>query len=255
MKNHVFYTAGCTQAIKFAAGEMAKKGCCFAEKPDTSVTHLLLGVPSFDADGTLKGGGRIEDILPLFDKNVTVVGGNLHTPALADYATIDLLQDAVYVAQNADITAHCAVKIALQQLPVTMNGCHVLILGWGRIGKCLAALLRKMGAVVTVAARKEADRAILSALGYGTEDILRLDYSLLRYRLIFNTVPTPVLGKEALCFCRPDCLKIDLASVKGMDGQDVIWARGLPGKQTPESSGALIAQTILRLCNQKGATL
>ena len=42
-------------------------------------------------------------------------------------------------------------------------------------------------------------------------------------------------------------MKIDLASVKGMEGGDVIWARGLPGKDAPESSGVLIGKTVLRL--------
>ena len=34
-------------------------------------------------------------------------------------------------------------------------------------------------------------------------------------------------------------------------GDDVLWARGLPGKDAPESSGKLIARTILRLCGGK----
>ena len=43
--------------------------------------------------------------------------------------------------------------------------CKVLVIGWGRIGKCLAALLKGLEADVTVVARKETDRAILHALG------------------------------------------------------------------------------------------
>ena len=31
----------------------------------------------------------------------------------------------------------------------------------------------------------------------------------------------------------------------------VIWARGLPGKDAPESSGILIAKTIIRLLERK----
>jgi hypothetical protein len=38
-----------------------------------------------------------------------------------------------------------------------------------------------------------------------------------------------------------------------MAGDDVIDARGLPGKLAPESSGKLIAQRILQLCAQKEA--
>ena len=46
-------------------------------------------------------------------------------------------------------------------------------------------------------------------------------------------------------------IKIDLASCPGMDAPDVIWARGLPGKDAPETSGELIARTILRLLYNK----
>jgi hypothetical protein len=54
-----------------------------------------------------------------------------------------------------------------------------------------------------------------------------------------------------MLYCRPDCVKIDLASIQGIYGSDVIHARGLPGKQTPESSGILIANTIIRLLRKE----
>lgn len=247
MNGHIFYSAGHTDALDYAAAQLRHKGCVLTDQPDNTVTHLLLGVPSFEADGTLKGGGVLRDTLAKLRKDVTVLGGNLQHPDLAEYKTADLLQDPLYLAENADITAHCAIKLAMAKLPVTLRGCHVLVVGWGRIGKCLAKLLKQLGAIVTVAARKETDRAMLLALGYDAEDISSLGYGLLRYRVIFNTVPIMVLPQDALQYCRPECLKIDLASAPGMEGTDIIWARGLPNKYAPESSGALIARTILRL--------
>ena len=98
-----------------------------------------------------------------------------------------------------------------------------------------------------VAARKESDRAILHALGYDTLSTENLDYGLLRYRLIINTVPIQMIPNNALQYCRDDCVKMDLASVKGIESDDVIWARGLPNKEAPESSGQLIARAVLRL--------
>ena len=50
-------------------------------------------------------------------------------------------------------------------------------------------------------------------------------------------------------------LKIDLASRKGMGGKDVVWARGLPGNDTPESSGSLIARRVLSILKEKGYVL
>lgn len=254
MNGPVFYSAGRTKALEHATKALERLGCCVVTSPDSPVTHLLLDVPSFAPDGKLRCGGSITDVLACVNADVTIVGGNLKGAPLSGCRGIDLLQDPIYLAENADITAHCAVKLALSQLPVTLKGCHTLVIGWGRIGKCLARLLKNMGAVVTVAARKEADLAMLQALGYDTLRSDDLNYSLGRYRLIFNTVPATVIPEDALEFCRADCLKIDLASIKGIAGDDVLWARGLPGKDAPETSGELIARSILRL-RQKGEWL
>ncbi len=241
MNGHIFYSAGHTDALDYAVNMLQQKGCQFAAAPVGAVTDLLLGVPCQQTDADL------QKLLTQLPKNITVFGGNLQHPCLNGYKTADLLRDPVYLSENAYITAHCAMNLAGAKLPVTWKGCHVLVIGWGRIGKCLAHMLKKAGAVVTVAARKEADRAMLLALGYDTADIAGLDYSLLRYRVIFNTVPVTVLPEEAVQYCREDCLKIDLASVLGIVGDDVIWARGLPNKSAPESSGTLIANTVLRM--------
>ena len=89
------------------------------------------------------------------------------------------------------------------------------------------------------------------ALGYRTETIENLDAALNDYRLIFNTVPAPVLSVQQMEHCRQGCLQIDLASVRGIEGTHMIWARGLPGKDAPESSGNLIAKTVIRLLERK----
>ena len=247
MNGITFYPAGSGAALTYALQRLKELGCNVAETPSDSVTHLLLPVPSFDSDGDIRGGGDLQQLLAVLPRTVTVVGGNLRPPALEGYATLDLLQDAQYLAQNAAITADCAVKIARNRLPVVLAGCPVLILGWGRIGKCLAQMLKAAGAEVAVAARKEADIAMLQALGYRSERIDNLRYGLMRYRLIFNTAPAAVLSEEQVRHCRDDCVKIELASSDGMAGSDVIIARGLPAKEAPESSGLLIAKTVIRL--------
>ena len=120
------------------------------------------------------------------------------------------------------------------------------MIGWGRIGKCLAQLLQAMDAPVCIAARKEKDRAMLRALGFKA---IGMDDSIGKYRLILNTVPEAVFPDEIIkC---TDCVKIDLASRKGLAGDDVIWAKSLPGRLVPESSGQLIADTILRYIREE----
>jgi hypothetical protein len=59
------------------------------------------------------------------------------------------------------------------------------------------------------------------------------------------------LEPEQAALCRSDCVKIDLASKQGIFDDTVIWARGLPNRDTPESSGILIARSVLRVISGK----
>lgn len=237
MNDLIFYCAGNSKALIYTAAFLAEEGAHFLPFPDPSVTHLLLPIPSFEKDGTIRGGGNLSDILSHLSKTVTVIGGNLQRPELSNYEVLDLLEDPWYLARNANITAHCTLELALAKMPITLENCPVLVIGWGRIGKCLAKLLSALGAKVTVAARKESRRVMIEALGYRSCGIEQIRAE--NYRLIINTVPAMLLPSVP-----GTGLKIDLASEPGMAGRDVIWARGLPGSLAPESSGALISKVI-----------
>ena len=251
MSRYIFCIANQGAVLRSAAEALKSRGYGVVERPCESVTHLLLPTPSFDEAGQLKGGGDIDALLAELPKGITIVGGNLDPGRFPGYRLMDLLKDPTYLARNAAITAYCALRLAMMELPIMLRGCRVLIIGWGRIAKCLAALLWALEADVTVAARKEDDRAMACALGYRTETIENLDAALNDYRLIFNTVPAPVLSVQQMEHCRQGCLQIDLASVRGIEGTHMIWARGLPGKDAPESSGNLIAKTVIRLLERK----
>ena len=230
------FPMGYSDALIWAVSFLQEWGIELVHTPEQA-THILLPVPSFDISGNIRGGGKIHDL----PKNAVIMGGILNRPELQGYSCIDLLTDELYVTENAMITAYCALKYALEQLTVTPQGCPMLVIGFGRIGKCLARLLVGLGANVTVAARKPSDLALIQALGMHTVSSEKLDGQ--GYRVIFNTVPAMVLPQGA------PGIKIDLASQPGIGGKDVIIARGLPGKDAPESSGLLIAETVLRLAN------
>ena len=235
------YPVGTTAAITWAAKFLKKYGVSIIDHPAPEVTHLLMDVPSFDVEGNLRGGGKIEEILERLPPYIRIIGGNLEHPALEGYEIWDLLKHEEYLAENAAITADCAIRVAAPLLETTFAHSPALIIGWGRIGKVLARYLQGLGCPVTVAARKEKDRAMLQASGIPSVEPEKI-FNLEPFRIVFNTAPEPVLGN-----LRQDCncVKIDLASKKGLAGDDVIWARGLPGKYAPESSGSLIAKVVL----------
>ncbi len=250
MKETLVYAAGSTKACQYASDFLSSSGIDTIDHPTPEVTHLLLDVPSFTDDGTLRGGGDFSELLRRLPKEITIVGGNLNHPALINHTIVDLLRDPEYLARNASITSECALQVAAMAMDSTFADSPILILGWGRIGKCLARMLRGMGADVTVAARKEEDRAMLSGLGYTAADITRLASCLPKFSLIFNTVPALILSQEDTTLSK-ECTLIDLASKPGIEHNTVITARGLPGIYAPRSSGKLIAETVKKLCMEE----
>lgn len=239
------YCAGSTAAARYAADYLQSHGTPVSCNTGLHIRHLLLDVPSFLPDGRLRGGGNLDTLLAALPRDVLIYGGNLQQVTLEEYQTVDFLKDPLYLAKNAAITADCTLQIAMPLLPTTLHKLPVLIIGWGRIGKCLAQAMHALGCDVTVAARKEADRALLQALHYNAVDPADLEASLPYFRLICNTAPEMVIHEKLASKCK-NCVKIDLASQQGIAGEDVIWARGLPGIHAPESSGILIAETFIR---------
>ncbi len=212
-----FCTYGYSPALRHARNLLEGWGYQFVQDIKEA-THLLLPVPTRDPDG-----------LPMLPEGITVFGGNIEKG-------IDLLKDPYYLQENAAITAHCALKYANIQ-----PGMRVLVIGWGRIGKVLAGLLKDLGAEVTVGLRKEGAWKEAEAAGF--RPVWTQQWKAREFDVVYNTAPASVLFAGE---CREDAVLIDLASTEGIFGNGVIRARGLPGKDAPEDSGALIAKTVLR---------
>ena len=182
------------------------------------------------------------------------------------FSPIDYSENELFQLRNARPTAEGALELALHELPVTINGTHTAVIGYGRIAQALVPLLRGMGAEVTVAARKPADlcraenfgcRTLRICSHEGQSSLLQLDN---RCRVIFNTVPYWLFDRLILENISPDVLIIDLASAPGgVDPQAaidcgirVIRASGLPGKCAPVTAGKIIAQTVAEYLLRKG---
>lgn len=236
----VLYPIGATKACQVCSRILQTSGAVVMDHPAPEITHLLLDVPAFGPDGMLRSGEDIRHFLPMLPSDITVIGGNLKHPALDGYRCLDFLKEEAYLAPNAAITADCAIRLAGTEMDFVFRGSRALVIGWGRIGKCLAQILRGLACHVTIAARKEEHRAMAEALGFRAVEIGQIPNHLADTQLLFNTVPAPVVPVPI-----PNhCLALELASRDGIFGDKVITARGLPGKFAPESAGALMAQYI-----------
>lgn len=237
----LLYCLVSTPAALAACEELEAGGFSLCREPAPEVWGLLLDVPT---PQTVK---IPWDRLP---EGCRVFGGNL-AGVPEGFRAQDLLKDPIYAAQNADITARCALRLAAGKLEETLAGLPVLILGWGRIGKCLGRHLRSLGADVCVFARNPKDRGLLAALGYKALDRAEMLAALPDIRLVFNTAPELVLSEADTQSC--GALLVDLASRRGIGDPRALWARGLPGKLAPLSSGRLMAQTVCRLWKEGAA--
>lgn len=165
---------------------------------------------------------------------------------LEDY----FLREELTVA-NAAATAEGAVQVAMERLDETLLGMECLVLGFGRIGKLLCNRLHGLGARVSAAARRPSDLAWIRAYGWHALETGKLDGKLAGFRAVFNTVPSPVLGRALLEQLSAGCLCVDLASVQGVDlaaaeslGLPNVWARSLPGRLLPRTAAAVIRDAV-----------
>ena len=184
----------------------------------------------------------LRDEIPA-DKHI--IGGNLDF--LPTYAQkTDLLKDEAYVAANAALTAEAGVGLIAGSCARKFRDTRALILGWGRIGKCLARLLRELGLQVCVCARRSSELVLAAALGYESRSAEELE-DLVEFHYIVNTVPGPILADGVWNSVGADAALLEMASKPGIPVEKAIQARGLPGKYKALASAELIAGSIRRI--------
>lgn len=206
----------------------------------------------------------LSDVLAAAAPDQLILGGKIDPgfrASLADQGlhAIDYLAREELSIRNAIPTAEGALAIAIGETSVTLFGSKCLVIGYGRLGKILAAYLRDLGAQVTVSARKQADLAWILAAGCQPVRTADIYGELGSYDVIFNTVPALILGRRELQKCRQDAVIIDLASAPGGLDYDVaqqlgikaIQALSLPGKIAPASAALIIKDTILNIIREE----
>lgn len=187
-----------------------------------------------------------EDILELFNKN------NIN---IKDYFHREEMQ-----ILNAIPTAEGAIKLAMAEMPITIHGSNILILGYGRIGKVLSKMIQGIGATVYVAARKYSDIAWIKSCGYNPVLFKDIEEHLYNMDLVFNTVPELILDEYMLNKINGKSIVIDLASKPGgVDfekaealGVKVNHALGLPGKAAPVTAARVIKETVYNIVREWG---
>ncbi len=209
---------------------------------------------------------KLSELSNILPKNTPVFGGILPKALLEQFKEsgiryINYFEREELQIKNALLTAEGALSLAIAETPVSILGSNIAILGYGRIGKFLSDILCKMGAHVTVFARRKTDLATAQMHGLSTQ-VFYTDISNLlskKFDIIYNTAPYRSMNDNVLSQMRHDAVIIELASEPyGVDfeaarrhGIKTILASGLPGKFCPKSAGDIIAETIVHLFNEE----
>ena len=165
---------------------------------------------------------------------------------------IDYYLDENFQMQNAVATAEGALQVAMENTDITINRSECVVLGYGRIAKLLSAMLKNMGARVTVCARNPKDLSMAKAFGFETMHINKLE-NMGRFDVVFNTVPQNIINEKLVGTTKKEVLLIELASKPyGIDveaaeklNRKIIVASGLPGKVAPKTAGVILCDVIL----------
>lgn len=243
-------------------------GCTNPMQAISLADCVILPLPVTAEGGTLNAPFSrvrisLDQVLNAIKPNQYLLGGNIADSVRHEVEARGLTIDDYFgreelAIQNAVPTAEGAVQLAMEELPITLNGAHCLVTGYGRVARTLAHLLVAIGAQVTVAVRKCADAAWAQAAGCDTVDIRHLE-AVGDFDVIFNTVPALLFTREVLEKMDRDTLLIDLASRPGgvdfaaaADTQiKTIWALSLPGRVAPKSAGLIIKNTILNMVKER----
>lgn len=203
----------------------------------------------------------LSDILAGAEKDCIIVSSS-HFEGEDDFSVINLAEYEPYLLKNALLTCEGAIKTAIEISGKSLFFCKILVVGYGRIGKLLSGKLSSLGCNVTVSARKPSDFAHATAYGIPYISTDSLPFRDMHYDIIFNTVPSRVIGKDTLSGL-VNTVIIELASKPyGVDldcaknlGIETVVAGGLPGKVSPQSAGSIIFDSVLQILKSRGDTL
>ena len=160
----------------------------------------------------------------------------------------DLTAHDGFADENARLTAEGALGIMIREMPFSVHGARVYVLGYGKVGRALVDALVSLGACVTVFARRKTARTeagkICRALDFS-------DYTP-DFDCLINTVPSTALTDRQRDGIGDGSYVLELASApggfsdgdRGKLGARYIKAPGLPGKCAPMSAGKIMAKAI-----------
>jgi dipicolinate synthase subunit A len=167
---------------------------------------------------------------------------------------MNYFDDEAFVVKNAYLTAEGALSYIIQNTHTSIKHMSVLVLGYGRVGKSAAKLLKDNYAAVSVATDDNTEYALASIFADKALTLSEFTANISQYETIVNTIPQVILKGDILKLIDKDCFLLDLASKPGgIDfaaaerlGLKFMHALGIPGKTSPKTAAVFIKESILK---------
>lgn len=271
-----FINAGC-EVKAFAVSDMPQimgkaEICMNLDKAIEGVDIVVLPLPvTRDKLYVLAQGDKIAlcDVVKLAAKNKAILMGGMIPEEMlricAEFGVeaFDYYENEDLQKKNALPSAEGALMIAMEHTDITVHRMKALVSGYGRIGRVLADILKKLGAEVTVAARRDESLCEAALMGYNAlrldSDYTELGRALENTDVVFNTVPGIIFTAKVLNDCKNKPIYIEIASAPGgidlsaaRDADiEIIYAPSIPGKYAPTSAGKYIFETIYDIISER----
>ena len=245
-----------TDARLAAAGRaLARAGFAVGGPEQTALAdYILLPLP-LDESRT-----PLAELLRAARPGALALGGKLSAQARqiaaeAGVELVDYFARKELILCNAIPTAEGCIGILMAERTRTLWNSAILLAGFGPVGQALGVRLAALGAQVTVAARRPAQRALAESFSLRAVDLARLEQAAPAFDTVVNTIPAPVLTEAVLAALRPGSLVVDLASKPGGTdfaaarrlGHRAIHALSLPTACAPETAGEALARTVCEI--------
>ena len=252
-----------TDARLAAAGRaLARAGFAVGGPEQTALAdYILLPLP-LDESRT-----PLAELLRAAKPGALALGGKLSAQARqiaaeAGVELVDYFAREELILCNAIPTAEGCIGILMAERTRTLWNSAILLTGFGPVGQALGVRLAALGAQVTVAARRPAQRALAESFSLRAVDLARLEQAAPAFDTVVNTIPAPVLTEAVLAALRPGSLIVDLASKPGGTdfaaarrlGHRAIHALSLPAACAPETAGEALARTVREILAEREET-
>ena len=250
-----------TDARLAAAGRaLARAGFAVGGPEQTALAdYILLPLP-LDESRT-----PLAELLRAARPGALALGGKLSAQARqiaaeAGVELVDYFAREELILCNAIPTAEGCIGILMAER--TLWNSAILLTGFGPVGQALGVRLAALGAQVTVAARRPAQRALAESFSLRAVDLARLEQTAPAFDTVVNTIPAPILTEAVLAALRPGSLIVDLASKPGGTdfaaarrlGHRAIHALSLPAACAPETAGEALARTVCEILAEREET-